>query len=79
MSFTGDLEHLPIVDVIQLLNATKKSGTLTVRGRKGQSQLVFEDGYIVSANHANDSLRIGKVLVDLGGITAATLESYNFV
>jgi len=75
MSFTGDLEHLPIVDVIQLLHATKKSGTLTVRGRKGQSQLVFEDGYIVSANHADGSLRIGKVLVDLGYLTAEVLES----
>jgi len=75
MSFTGDLEHLPIVDVIQLLHATKKSGTLTVRGRKGQSQLVFEDGYIVSANHADGSLRIGRVLVDLRFITAETLES----
>lgn len=28
MSFVGDLEHLPIVDLIQLLHSTKKSGTL---------------------------------------------------
>ena len=46
MSFTGDLEHLSIVDVIQLLHATRKSGTLVVQGRKGESQLVFKDGYI---------------------------------
>jgi len=64
MSFTGDLEHLPIVDVIQLLNATRKSGTLTVKSSKGESGLVFKDGYIVSANHLNDSVRIGKILVE---------------
>lgn len=74
MSFTGDLEHLPIVDVIQLLHATKKSGTLTIRGRKGESQLVFDGGYIVSANHLNDSVRIGKILVETRAITQETLS-----
>jgi len=64
MAFTGDLEHLPIVDVIQLLNSSRKSGVLTVRGRKGESQLIFKDGYIVSANHLNSNIRIGQVLVE---------------
>ena len=41
MSFDGDLEHLPIVDVIQLLHSTGKSGTLTLKSPKGESQLVF--------------------------------------
>lgn len=75
MSFTGDLEHLSIVDVIQLLHATRKSGTLTVRGRKGESQLVFSDGYIISANHYDNSLRIGNILVEAGIITAETLAA----
>ena len=74
MSFTGDLEHLPIVDVIQLLNATRKSGVLGVRGRKGESQLVFRDGYIISASHLNNTLRIGQVLVERGAITEDNLE-----
>jgi hypothetical protein len=74
MSFTGDLEHLPIVDVIQLLHATKKSGTLSVRGRKGESQLVFDGGYIISANHLDDSLRIGKILVETRAITPVHLQ-----
>jgi hypothetical protein len=64
----------PIVDVIQLLHATKKSGTLSVRGHKGESQLVFDGGYIVSANHSNASLRIGKILVKTRAITQETLS-----
>jgi hypothetical protein len=64
MSFTGDLEHLSIVDVIQLLHATRKSGTLIVQGRKGESQLVFQDGYIISANHVDNHVRIGNLLVE---------------
>jgi hypothetical protein len=74
MSFVGELEHLPIVDVIQLLNSTRKSGTLCVKSGKGESQLVFVDGYIVGANHVNNSVRIGQVLVDMGAITQAELE-----
>jgi len=75
MSFAGDLEHLPIVDVIQLLHATKKSGTLHLRSQKGESQLVFQNGYIVSANHLNNSVRIGQVLVELGKLDRGVLES----
>ncbi len=75
MSFVGDLEHLPIVDVIQLLNSTRKSGTLCVKSGKNQSQLVFMDGYIAGANHANNSVRIGKILVEMNAITAEVLET----
>lgn len=74
MSFDGDLEHLPIVDVIQLLHATRKSGTLTLRSLKGEGQLVFHDGFIVSANHVDNSVRIGKILVDMGAITGEELD-----
>lgn len=74
MAFTGDLEHLPIVDVIQLMNSTRKTGVLSVRGRKGESQLVFKDGYIVSASHLNNSVRIGQVLIEKGIITPQQLD-----
>ena len=74
MSFTGDLEHLPIVDVVQLLHSTRKSGILRVMCRKGESQLVFKDGYFVSANHLDNRVRIGKILVDLNVITPEILD-----
>ncbi|RNC71739.1 MAG: DUF4388 domain-containing protein [Desulfuromonadales bacterium] len=74
MSFTGDLEHLSIIDVIQLLHATRKSGTLSIKGRKGESQLVFNDGYIISANHFDNSILIGNILVEANVITAETLD-----
>lgn len=74
MAFSGDLKHLPIVDVVQLLNTSRRSGILTVSGRRGESQLVFKDGYIVSASHLNGSVRIGQVLVERGSITPETLQ-----
>jgi hypothetical protein len=74
MSFVGDLDHLPIVDVIQLLHTARKSGTLIVRSGNAEAQLVFGEGFIVSANHTNNSVRIGNILVKMGAITKEDLE-----
>ncbi len=74
MAFTGDLEHLSIVDIIQLVHTTRKSGIFFVKGDKGESKLVFSNGYIVGANHINDRVRIGTVLVKTGAITLDDLK-----
>jgi len=74
MAFTGDLEHLHIVDIIQLVHTTRKSGVFFVKGSKGESKIVFRNGSIVGANHINDSVRIGTVLVKTGAITIDALR-----
>ncbi len=74
MAFTGDLEHLPIVDIIQLVHTTRKSGIFIVKGIKGESTIVFRNGYIVGANHINNSVLIGTVLVKMGAITIDDLK-----
>lgn len=74
MSFNGDLEHFPLADVIQLLHMTSKTGILYLKSAKGESQLVFHEGFFVSANHLNNSVRIGKVLVDMNAISEVELN-----
>jgi hypothetical protein len=74
MAFTGDLEHLHIVDIIQLIHTTRKSGIFSVKGSTGESKIVFSNGSIVGANHINDSIRIGTVLVKMGAITIDDLK-----
>ncbi len=69
MSLNGDLEHFPIIDIIQLLNGARKSGVLRLSSEKGESQLVFHEGDLVSANFLNNRVRIGQVLVSAGAIT----------
>lgn len=73
MAFTGELEHLNIVDIIQLVHTTRKSGIFSVRGSNGESRLVFSAGYIVGASHIDNSVRIGTVLVKTGAITIEDL------
>ncbi|HEX9777516.1 MAG TPA: DUF4388 domain-containing protein, partial [Geopsychrobacteraceae bacterium] len=74
MAFSGNLEHIPLVDIIQLLHGTRKSGILKIAGRRGESRLVFKDGFIVSASHLNNRVRIGAFMVERADITAAALE-----
>ncbi len=74
MSFSGDLEHLPLIDIIQMLQQTGKSGTLRLTGVKGECQLGFRDGFIVCANHVNTGFRVGSILVELGVITREALD-----
>jgi len=74
MAFTGDLQNLHIVDIIQLVHTTRKSGIFSVKGDKGESRIIFSSGYIVGANHLNDSIRIGTVLVKMGAITIDDLK-----
>jgi hypothetical protein len=74
MAFTGELENLPIVDVIQLVHTTRKSGIFSVKCDKGESRIVFSNGYIVGANHINNTVRIGTVLVKTGAITLDDLK-----
>ena len=74
MPLTGELEHLPIVDVIQLIHSTRKSGTLNVYSRKGEGKLVFNDGYIISATHSQEKIRIGSILIENEIISQADLN-----
>ena len=74
MAFTGDLEQLNIVDIIQLLNTTRKSGIFSVKGSRGESRIIFSNGYIVGASHLNNKVRIGTVLVKMQAITVEDLE-----
>ncbi len=74
MPLTGELEHLPIVDVIQLIHSTRKSGTLNVYSRKGEGQLVFNHGYIVGASHSSEKIRIGQILCESEIISSTDLE-----
>ncbi len=63
MSFSGNLEHLPIVDVMQLLETTRKTGTLCVKNNGTEYKFGFEDGYIVSVKHPDTGWSFCQVLL----------------
>ena len=57
-----------------MVHTTRKSGIFSVKSDKGESRIVFSSGYIVGANHINDRIRIGSVLVKSGAITVDDLR-----
>lgn len=69
MALTGDLAQLHITDIIQLIHTTRKSGTFAVSGSRGESRIIFSNGYIVGATHLNNRIRIGTVLIKMNTVT----------
>jgi hypothetical protein len=53
MALAGDLSEFPLTDIIQLVDLSKKSGAVNLKGRRGQQQLegwlYFRDGRIIGA------------------------------
>lgn len=49
MSLTGNLEDLPLLDILQIVSFSKKTGHLTIRAAAGQGAIVFRDGLVVAA------------------------------
>jgi len=74
MAIIGDICEFSISDMIQMIHNTRKSGNYRISSTKGECNLVFSKGEIVSANYLNDLVRIGQVLVRLGAITKAELS-----
>jgi Domain of unknown function (DUF4388) len=74
MPIIGDLSQIPISDMIQFLHETGRSGTIRIGCSKGECNLVFSKGDIISANYLNGLVRIGQILVHIGALTKAELS-----
>jgi CheY-like chemotaxis protein len=49
VSLTGNLEDLPLLDIIQIVSFSKKTGYLTIRREHGEAAIVFNDGRVVAS------------------------------
>ena len=49
MSLTGNLEDLPLLDIIQIVSFSKKTGYLTIKMEGGAGGIVFREGFVVAA------------------------------
>ncbi|HET8643971.1 MAG TPA: DUF4388 domain-containing protein [Vicinamibacteria bacterium] len=49
MSLTGNLEDLPLLDILQIVSFSKKTGFLSIRAPSGHSAIVFREGFVVAA------------------------------
>ena len=49
MSLNGNLEDLPLLDILQIVSFSKKTGFLSIRAAAGDGAIVFDDGFVVSS------------------------------
>ncbi|HEY5908260.1 MAG TPA: DUF4388 domain-containing protein [Vicinamibacteria bacterium] len=49
MSLNGNLEDLPLLDILQIVSFSKKTGYLAIRAVEGEGAIVFRDGFVVSS------------------------------
>ena len=49
MSLTGNLEDLPLLDIIQIVSFSRKTGCLSIDMPAGEGGIVFREGLVVSA------------------------------
>jgi CheY-like chemotaxis protein len=48
MSLTGNLEDLPLLDILQIVSFSKKTGYLSIRTGAGEGAIVFRDGFVTA-------------------------------
>ena len=49
MSLTGNLEDLPLLDILQIVSFSKKTGYLAISAGQGEGAIVFQDGFVVAS------------------------------
>ena len=49
MSLTGNLEDLPLLDILQIVSFSKKTGFLSIEAEVGHGAIVFDGGFVVAA------------------------------
>jgi len=69
------VSHTTVLDIVNVISASRWAGSLHVYGSDSHRTLTFDKGALQSAtsNHPDD--RLNKVLVRMGVMTAASVES----
>jgi hypothetical protein len=71
----GDTNFIPLPDLLQWLEQSRKSGNLLIDCGNGQEQgLYFEDGNIIFVSSPKTGQRIGDFLAETGYIERETVD-----
>lgn len=75
MAFTGTLDSLGIIEVLQLVCMTRKTGLLSVAHPIGEARyLYFEEGDVTAATSTAAKDRLGYLLVKMGLLSEEAVE-----
>ncbi len=66
MSLVGRLEDIALSDIFQILSIGRKTGTLVLKGSRGNALIVFKTGLIVRAETDDIDRTLGEDLLNAG-------------
>jgi CheY-like chemotaxis protein len=72
VSLNGNLEDLPLLDILQIVSFSKKTGYLAIQAEPGEGAIVFREGLVV-ASFTWDSLPVDPRAASLPEAKRATL------
>ncbi|MFH1017475.1 MAG: DUF4388 domain-containing protein [Pseudomonadota bacterium] len=75
MALKGTLKDFSVADIFQLIGQQRKSGSLMVRGREKEAQIVFDAGQVVlgTFKRSDEDFLLGTMLLRARAITAEQL------
>jgi hypothetical protein len=73
VALKGKLEDMPVVDVLQFIYASRRSGTLHLESRDRRGFVVFRDGNIAQASTNAAENNLGNILITKGLIEEGNL------
>ena len=73
MAFTGSLEDLSVIDIIQLIHVSKKSGTVNLESYEKRASIAFRDGDIIGVTHPQAEMNTGFILLEMDLVTKTEL------
>jgi len=74
-AFEGSLDKLSIVDVLQLLHISQRTGRLTLESGPKRARLWLKNGHIVSGEHPDDKVVTGQIVIAEGYASRDDVEA----
>jgi hypothetical protein len=74
MAISGDLDTMPLVELLQWAGGHRKTGVLELERNKVSKRIAFRDGRIVGCASDDPSKLLGRFLISRGKIGARTLR-----
>ncbi|MDI6809539.1 MAG: DUF4388 domain-containing protein [Candidatus Eisenbacteria bacterium] len=73
MALVGSLRDLSLIEVLQILGGSRRTGVLSVRSELGRAQVHFRDGMVVRTIAPMKEELLGQILMKRGKITREQL------
>ena len=75
MAFMGETEEVGVAELLQVLAHRKHSGRLSITAEGEEIQIFLGNGKVILVSSSNHALRLGRVLVRLGMLSATQLDA----